>query len=59
MKKKKIIVSIIAHDRWIGPSVVGTRRFGYKKNAEKFCKDFNSKNVDLVAPEYYEIARID
>ena len=58
-KKKKVTVTVVSHDSWSGPEVLYTKSFTYRKNAEKFCDKFNSKNTATVVPEYYEIARID
>lgn len=54
-----IQVNIIARDRFSGPEFLGTKLFKTEGDAEKFIKQYNSRNTETSAPDYYTYATLD
>lgn len=53
-----IKVDIIARDRFSGPELLETKLFKTEGDAEKFIKQYNSKNTETSAPDYYTYATL-
>jgi hypothetical protein len=49
-------VDIIEYERGWGSKVDEVIYFDNKAEAVKYCEDFNAKNTDLLAPEWYMVA---
>lgn len=58
MVKKRTKVAIIESERGWGQRVDEVKEFSSLKEAEAFCKKFNSENNENVVPDWYMRAKI-
>lgn len=49
-------VDLVEYERGWGSKLDETLYFDNEAEARKYCEDFNSKNTDLLAPDWYMIA---
>lgn len=56
MAKTKVV--LMEYERGWGSRVDESIEFPTKEEAEKYCKEFNSKNTDNVVPDWYMTAEI-
>lgn len=59
MSEKKVKVLIIESERGWGQKVDEVKEFDTREEAEKFCKEYNSKNNEPTVPDWYMYARIE
>lgn len=51
-------VEIIESERGWGSKLDETKFFDNQKEAEEFCKTYNSKNTEKIVPDWYMYARV-
>ena len=52
-------VNIWEYERGWGSKIDEVRHFDTREEAEEFCTEFNSRNTEPTAPDWYMVARID
>lgn len=60
---KRILIEIVEHDSWSGPSVIETLEADSLDEAKDFCDDYNKKSCRPLkagesVPDYYVTAEI-
>lgn len=49
-------VNIVEYERGWGSKVDEIKYFDNEVEAKQFCKEFNARNTELIAPDWYMIA---
>ena len=58
IKTKVVVVHVIESERGWGQKIDEIKKFDNRREAEDFCKEFNSHNTEKTAPDWYMRAEI-